>query len=128
MVRISRGWNSPLTAAKAQRAAEAWAGKTFGWRDYRIEDGAGLSPGNRLSARQLVDALRAFEPYRDLLPSQNGRVRAKTGTLSGVSSYAGFVERPGGWAGFGLLINQPAPHALRFDVADALARLPARSE
>jgi serine-type D-Ala-D-Ala carboxypeptidase/endopeptidase (penicillin-binding protein 4) len=111
----------PLDMAKAQRAADTWARTTFGWRDHRIEDGAGLSPGNRLSARQLLDAVKAFAPYRDLLPSQNGRVRAKTGTLSGVSTYAGFVQRNGGWEPFSLLINQPAPYALRFEVADELA-------
>ena len=111
----------PLDMAKAQRAADSWARTTFGWRDHRIEDGAGLSPGNRLSARQLLDAVKAFAPYRDLLPSQNGRVRAKTGTLSGVSTYAGFVQRNGGWEPFSLLINQPAPYALRFEVADELA-------
>jgi len=114
----------PLDMAKAQRAADAWARETFGWRDHRIEDGAGLSPGNRLSARQLLDAVKAFAPYRELLPSQNGRVRAKTGTLSGVSTYAGFVQRNGGWEPFSLLINQPAPYALRLEVADELAGAP----
>jgi D-alanyl-D-alanine carboxypeptidase/D-alanyl-D-alanine-endopeptidase (penicillin-binding protein 4) len=114
----------PLDTAKAQRAADAWARKAFGWRDHRIEDGAGLSPGNRLSARQLLDAVKAFAPYRELLPSQNGRVRAKTGTLSGVSTYAGFVQRNGGWEPFSLLINQPAPYALRLEVADELASAP----
>lgn len=113
--------SAPLDMAKAQRAADAWARKTFGWRDHRIDDGAGLSPGNRLSARQLLDAVKAFAPYRDLLPAQNGRVRAKTGTLSGVSAYAGFVQRGGSWEPFSLLINQPAPYALRLEVADELA-------
>lgn len=115
------GDGQALGMAKAQRTAQAWAERTFGWSGHRIEDGAGLSPGNRLSARQLLDAVKAFAPYRELLPSQNGRVLAKTGTLSGVSTYAGFVRRKGGWAPFSLLINQSAPFALRFEVADVLA-------
>ena len=119
------GDGAPLDMAKAQRAADAWARKTFAWRDHRIEDGAGLSPGNRLSARQLLDAVKAFAPYRDLLPAQNGRVRAKTGTLSGVSTYAGFVQRHGAWEPFSLLINQPVPYALRLEVADELTGTPA---
>lgn len=114
------GGGEPLTTGRAQRAAEAWAREAFGWRDHRIEDGAGLSPGNRLSARQLLAAVKAFAPYRELLPSQNGRVRAKTGTLTGVSTYAGFVQRNGDWAPFSLLINQAVPHALRLEVADEL--------
>jgi len=115
------GDGRPLTTATAQQAMTAWAKQRFGWRDFRIEDGAGLSPGNRLSARQLVDAVQAFAPYRELLPAQNGRVRAKTGTLSGVSTYAGFVQRNGTWQPFALMINQPAPYGLRLEVADALS-------
>jgi D-alanyl-D-alanine carboxypeptidase/D-alanyl-D-alanine-endopeptidase (penicillin-binding protein 4) len=98
--------------------------KTFGWRGFQIKDGAGLSRGNRLSARQLVDALNAFEPYMDLLPSQNARVRAKTGTLRGVSCYAGFVKRGSRWEPFSLLINQQVPYNFRLEVADALASAP----
>jgi D-alanyl-D-alanine carboxypeptidase/D-alanyl-D-alanine-endopeptidase (penicillin-binding protein 4) len=111
----------PLTMGKAQRAAAAWAERRFGWRGHRIEDGAGLSPGNRLSARQLLEAVKAFAPYRDLLPRQNDQVLAKTGTLSGVSTYAGFVRRNGAWEPFSLLINQPVPYGLRLELADALA-------
>ncbi|MEA3278560.1 MAG: D-alanyl-D-alanine carboxypeptidase [Pseudomonadota bacterium] len=114
----------PVGIEQAQRAFAAWVDKTFGWTGYRIEDGAGLSRGNRLSARQLLAAVKAFAPYRDLLPQQNGRVRAKTGTLKGVSCYAGFVRRNGGWEPFSLLINQPVAYDLRLQVADALARTP----
>jgi D-alanyl-D-alanine carboxypeptidase/D-alanyl-D-alanine-endopeptidase (penicillin-binding protein 4) len=115
------GDGQPVTTAKAQRAAQAWAREAFGWDDHRIEDGAGLSTGNRLTARQLLAAVKRFGPHRDLLPRQNGRVRAKTGTLSGVSTYAGFVQRNGDWVPFSLLINQAAPPALRLEVADELA-------
>jgi len=119
-----RGDGRPVSIAKAQRAAADWADKTFGWRGYHIEDGAGLSRSNRLSARQLLDAVKAFAPYRDLLPAHNGVVRAKTGTLRGVSCYAGFVRRGGEWEPFSLLINQPVDYNLRLRVADALARSP----
>jgi D-alanyl-D-alanine carboxypeptidase/D-alanyl-D-alanine-endopeptidase (penicillin-binding protein 4) len=115
------GDGGQLTMAQAQRAAAAWAARRFSWEGHRIEDGAGLSPGNRLSARQLLEAVKAFAPYRDLLPQQNGQVLAKTGTLSGVSTYAGFVRRNGSWEPFSLLINQPVPYGLRLEVADALA-------
>lgn len=118
------GDGRPLTMAAAQQVVTTWATRRFGWQGHRIEDGAGLSPGNRLSARQLVDAVKAFAPYRELLPAQNGRVRAKTGTLSGVSTYAGFVQRNGAWQPFALMINQPVPYGLRLEVADALATGP----
>ena len=113
-----------LNTKTAQRRMEAWFAKELGWRGHRIEDGAGLSRGNRLSARQLVSALQAFAPYLDLLPRQNDQIRAKTGTLRGVSCYAGFVRRKHRWVPFALLINQPVAYSLRLRVAEALATLP----
>jgi D-alanyl-D-alanine carboxypeptidase/D-alanyl-D-alanine-endopeptidase (penicillin-binding protein 4) len=110
----------------SQRAVEAWAARRFGWRDFRIEDGAGLSRGNRLSGNQLIDVLDAMAPYRRLVAEQDGApdVRAKTGTLRGVSCYAGWIRRSGGWTPFSLLINQPVESGLRFQLASALARTP----
>ncbi len=119
-----RGDGPQLDMADAQRAFRAWIDRKFGWRDYRIEDGAGLSRANRLSARQLMEAVNAFAPYRTLLPERSDGVWAKTGTLSGVSCYAGFVRRGGRWESFSLLINQSVPYNLRLQVADALVRAP----
>jgi len=115
--------HEPLTLAGAQRAAADWARERFNWRSFSIEDGAGLSHHNRLSARQLVQTLGAFTPYRHLMPHQKGNnaIRAKTGTLRGVSTYAGYVRRNGHWASFALLINQPVAYRLRMRVADELA-------
>ncbi len=117
------GSGQPLDMKRAQQAAERWVGKNFSWRNARIEDGAGLSRGNRLSARQLIEALQAFAPYRDLLPAQNKSIKAKTGTLRGVSCYAGFVKRSGRWEPFSLLINQPVDYNFRRKVAEDLVRI-----
>ncbi|NEV60874.1 D-alanyl-D-alanine carboxypeptidase/D-alanyl-D-alanine-endopeptidase [Thiorhodococcus minor] len=113
-----------VSMSAAQGAMTRFARGRFGWRDFRIDDGAGLSRANRLSARQLVALVEAFAPYRELLPAQDGDpgVRAKTGTLRGVSCYAGFVRRSGSWAPFALLINQPVDHNLRRRVASSLTR------
>jgi len=113
-----------LDMSKAQRAFTRWVNRTFDWRGHRIDDGAGLSRGNQLSARQLMEAMKAFAPYRELLPKKNPRVRAKTGTLRGVSCYAGFVQRGGRWEPFILLINQPVSYNFRLQVANSLAKTP----
>jgi D-alanyl-D-alanine carboxypeptidase/D-alanyl-D-alanine-endopeptidase (penicillin-binding protein 4) len=116
--------NGRASMAQSQQALERWARKRFGWRNARIEDGAGLSRGNRLSGRQLIEVLEALAPYRHLLPQQDNdpSVRAKTGTLRGISAYAGFVRRSGNWVPFSLLINQPVAYGLRLQVASELAR------
>lgn len=111
---------TPLTMEAARQAMSAWIDRTFRWKAYRIEEGSGLSRHNRLSARQLLDTVQAFAPYRELLPSKTPGVYAKTGTLTGVSSLAGYVERGGGWVPFSLLINQPVSGGFREEVARAL--------
>lgn len=118
--------NGVTSMAQSQRAVEDWARRKFGWRDFSIEDGAGLSRGNRLSARQMIEVLNAMAPHRQLLAEQEGNpnVRAKTGTLRGVSTYAGYVRRGGGWAPFALMINQPVENGFRKQVATALANAP----
>jgi D-alanyl-D-alanine carboxypeptidase/D-alanyl-D-alanine-endopeptidase (penicillin-binding protein 4) len=120
-----RGGSSSMAAS--QRAVEAWAQRRFGWRGFSIEDGAGLSRGNRISGRQMLDVLHAMAPYRRLVAQQDNDpgVRAKTGTLSGVSTYAGYVRRGGDWVPFSLMINQPVDYGLRLRVASALASAPA---
>lgn len=116
--------NGQASMAGAKRAMTDFARKRFGWSDFTIDDGAGLSRANRLSARQLVELLDAFVPYRDLMPAQDGSpsVRAKTGTLRGVSTYAGYVRRNGNWEPFALLINESVDYDLRKRVASTLVR------
>lgn len=92
----------------------------FGWKNYTIEEGAGLSRNNKLSARQLVELLTHFSPYRELLNHQNNSIYAKTGTLNGVSSYAGYLRKSEQWVPFALIINQPVPFNFRKRVADEL--------
>ena len=59
--------------------------------DFIILDGAGLSKENRLSPRQLIAILKYFQPYKNLLPEDQG-VLYKSGTLNGVSNLAGYVS------------------------------------
>lgn len=117
----AKGGRSSMAAS--QRVMEDWARRKFGWSNFSIEDGAGLSRGNRISGAQMIDVVNAMAPHRRLVPQQdnNANVRAKTGTLRGVSCYAGWVRRGGSWVPFSLLINQPVDYGFRQQVASALA-------
>lgn len=98
-------------AAKALTAFARSCGVDPG--EVRVRDGSGLSRENRLSAAALVAVLRAATRgpdgalFRDSLaaPGEEGtlqrrlrdlprgaRVRAKTGTLTGVSALSGYLE------------------------------------
>lgn len=110
----------PLTVGEARRTINRWASDRFGWENFYVEEGAGLSRKNRLSGRQMLALLDAFFPYRDLLPEESTGVMAKTGTLRGVSCLAGYLWRKDKWIPFSLMINQTVPYDMRIRVAQTL--------
>jgi D-alanyl-D-alanine carboxypeptidase/D-alanyl-D-alanine-endopeptidase (penicillin-binding protein 4) len=57
----------------------------------RLEEGSGLSRGNRFTARGLAKVLDLFAPHLSLLESRNG-TSYKTGTLEGVRTLAGYAS------------------------------------
>lgn len=57
----------------------------------RLEEGSGISRGNRFTARGLARLLHLFEPHAALLRSGDG-AHYKTGTFSGVRTLAGYAD------------------------------------
>jgi D-alanyl-D-alanine carboxypeptidase/D-alanyl-D-alanine-endopeptidase (penicillin-binding protein 4) len=57
----------------------------------QLEEGSGISRGNRFTARGLAQLLRLFEPHAALLRRGEG-AHYKTGTFSGVSTLAGYAD------------------------------------
>lgn len=120
---------APSTAKKARKVMQSLISQ-LGLRvsDYKIADGSGLSLYNYLSAELEVRLLRyAFnnqEIYSHLYPSMpiagvdgtlskrmrgtkaQGNVHAKTGTVTGVSSLAGYVTAANGHQLCFSIINQ----------------------
>ena len=109
--RLQGSWETGTAAQRRQ--LEALGLHTAG---LRLVDGSGLSTGNRVPARLLVSALRlamdSFEIGPELvsalpIAAQDGtlerraetavgRVRAKTGLLTGVTGLSGFAKSGGG--------------------------------
>ena len=118
----AENYGMPATVQKSQRLFSEYINAKFQWENYVLLDGAGLSRNNRLSARQLIDLLRAFASYRHTLSPQNNRIRAKTGTLKNVSTYAGYLNYGQNWSMFALMINQPVGYYFREQLANDLLK------
>lgn len=119
----------PATAKDAQEVERALFEKAgLNGERYRLADGSGLSLYNYLSAEAQVTLLRYVwqhpDIYDHLLPSlpiagvdgtlksrmidtaAQGNVRAKTGTVTGVSALAGYLTAPNGHRLAFSIINQ----------------------
>jgi D-alanyl-D-alanine carboxypeptidase/D-alanyl-D-alanine-endopeptidase (penicillin-binding protein 4) len=74
-----------LEVANEMLAAHGLAGA------IHLEEGSGISRGNRFTARGLAKVLALFAPHADLLHGHDGGMD-KTGTMEGVRTLAGYVD------------------------------------
>jgi len=106
-------YHSATTEAGVRAIKEFWTSKGVETDGMNFYDGNGLSRNNAISPKQLVDALYAmrtspfFQTFYESLPlagmsgtlrkamkgsAAEGRIRAKTGTINNVKSFAGYVH------------------------------------
>ncbi|MEM8689128.1 MAG: D-alanyl-D-alanine carboxypeptidase [Pseudomonadota bacterium] len=87
-----------------------------------LEEGSGLSRGNRFTARGLAKLLHEFAPHAELMRRTKAGSRYKTGTLSGVRTLAGFAKtQKHGMVRFVISIRGNAGR-LRFSILRAIER------
>lgn len=137
-----RGAEPGSFAGGAKAVAEVLGRAGVDMQGSTQADGSGLSHEDRVSAAQIVKLLQVMdgEPtgrfFKECLaepgqegtlkrkytePIFKGRLRAKTGTIKGVSALAGYVSRPeGGDLVFAVLANGPAAAEIPPLVAKAL--------
>jgi D-alanyl-D-alanine carboxypeptidase/D-alanyl-D-alanine-endopeptidase (penicillin-binding protein 4) len=80
--RVSSQWKSTANELLAKRGLAG---------SIQLEEGSGISRGNRFTARGLVEVLHRFEPHAALLRKGEGAF-FKTGTFSGVRTLAGYAD------------------------------------
>jgi D-alanyl-D-alanine carboxypeptidase/D-alanyl-D-alanine-endopeptidase (penicillin-binding protein 4) len=81
----------PVSLEKSLKVANEMLAKHGLAESIHLEEGSGISRGNRFTARGLAQVLQLFEPHSGLLRRGEG-TRFKTGTFSGVRTLAGYAD------------------------------------
>ncbi len=81
----------PVSLEKSLKVANELLARHGLSGSIHLEEGSGISRGNRFTARGLARVLTLFEPHATLLRRGEG-ARFKTGTFSGVRTLAGYAD------------------------------------
>jgi D-alanyl-D-alanine carboxypeptidase/D-alanyl-D-alanine-endopeptidase (penicillin-binding protein 4) len=116
-------YGPPATMEKGRQAVLEYL-DSKGLPRLELVEGSGLSRLNSLTARQMAGILAAFEPYMGLVKaSGDGSVRFKTGTMSDISTLAGYLirpDRPEEPLSFVILLNGAYPPGTREKILEVL--------
>lgn len=95
----------PATWQKAERAMHHYFKVKHLLPPQQIMDGAGLSKENRVNCQTMIGVLQQFRKYREFLPLKQD-IPLKSGTMSEVYSYAGYLGSENDAPAFVLMLNQ----------------------
>lgn len=82
---------APVSLEKSLRVANEMLTAHGLQDDIYLEEGSGLSRGNRFTARGLAQVLNLFVTYAELMQGRDGGTN-KTGTMSGIRTLAGYAD------------------------------------
>jgi D-alanyl-D-alanine carboxypeptidase/D-alanyl-D-alanine-endopeptidase (penicillin-binding protein 4) len=103
----AKRYGPPGTLDKGIQAALSYASRNLGIQDLSLIEGSGISRENRISARNMLKILNEFMPYHELLRQQDSEFY-KTGTLTGITTRAGYLANDKGELyQFVIMINTP---------------------
>ncbi|MFO7761057.1 MAG: D-alanyl-D-alanine carboxypeptidase [Desulfobia sp.] len=97
----------PATWNKGRQALAGFLNCEVGLpaQSFLIREGSGLSRANLITAEAMIRVLKHFRPYAHLLPDCQGHL-LKSGTMSGVYSFAGYLKGDKGLQPLVIILNQ----------------------
>jgi len=115
-------FGAPATWQKGQRAITDILEQKVNSHisQFTIVEGSGLSKNTTITPIAMIALLQAFKPYADLLTVKDG-ILLKSGTLTGVYSYAGYFSTKDSLDPFVIFLNQQ--HNTRKQLLDRLHQL-----
>jgi D-alanyl-D-alanine carboxypeptidase/D-alanyl-D-alanine-endopeptidase (penicillin-binding protein 4) len=69
-------------------------------------EGSGISRSNKITGNVMAGIMEEFRAYADLLSPNKDGIPVKSGTLTGVSNYAGYIKTKNGLRPFVIILNQ----------------------
>jgi D-alanyl-D-alanine carboxypeptidase/D-alanyl-D-alanine-endopeptidase (penicillin-binding protein 4) len=108
----------PVSLEKSLKVASAMLAAHGLGDAIHLEEGSGISRDNHFTARGLAEVLTLFAPHAELLHGHDGGLN-KTGTMSGVSTLAGYADTSShGRVRFVIALKSNGP--LRFELLHAI--------
>ena len=117
-------YGPPATVEKGVNVVSKFLREEVGWNHFQIAEGSGLSRRDNVTPFEMMQLVRYLEPYKELFPLKDkDQFRAKTGTLNGVNTFAGFMPVDhDGEVRFVIMINDQVPSLYKFQLAEMLQR------
>lgn len=84
-------YGAPVSLEKSLKVANEMLAQHGLQDDIYLEEGSGLSRGNRFTAQGLAKVLDLFVTYAELMHGRDGGTN-KTGTMSGIRTLAGYAD------------------------------------
>lgn len=118
----AKKFGAPATHEKSQKVLQAFLQDELQWDPVYVYEGAGLSRMNKITPKQMSQLLKYFSDYKKLMPLKEKVFRAKTGTLNGVNTLAGYFKMPDSekWIRFVVFVNEQVARNYRYDLAKKL--------
>ncbi|MCN4145194.1 MAG: D-alanyl-D-alanine carboxypeptidase [Thiohalomonas sp.] len=112
---------APADLEKGRQVVAEFLHNSVGINDFTLQEGSGLSRKNKITASEMMSLLIHFKPYHSLLRNYQNRFQAKTGTLRGISSFAGYMLSPSGETyPFVIMLNNPLRTSNRKEIANRI--------